>query len=366
MFKNAWGQFTNNLLDFDNWAEHFSSDQGAMGMGLLARRDQSLGDAAYGALGDLRAQQAERQAYEAAVLANEQAAQDAENERIERERMQQMYPDLAGLPQHMQQAEMQRRIQQDRLAQQNVTLGPGGAMLGPDGKLLYRNPFKPEGQGNVTYVGPNGETYIGPAGAMPTTFGTKGNNALDAKTIGAIEALGNLRRVAQSYQPGYLTYYGKGKKAALNFADKLGFDIGKDGAAFLGGAEQFKNSVDQFFNAYRSEITGAAASDKELQRLKTTMINSDMGDTQFQYSFQAITQAMQQNLALYTRLKAQGGLSEAEIERLMDEQYYTVDADLNVVQANDPNKSMMPTQSQTVGGGGQMNSARRGKFTVNR
>lgn len=65
MWKNAWGQFTGNLLDFNNWADHLSSDQGAMGMGLLARRDQDFFDAAYGALGDMRAQQAERQVFDA-------------------------------------------------------------------------------------------------------------------------------------------------------------------------------------------------------------------------------------------------------------------------------------------------------------
>jgi len=52
---------------------------------------------------------------------------------------------------------------------------------------------------------------------------------------------------------------------------------GKD----LQGATTYFNSVQQFFNDYRKEITGAAAAEKELARLEASFINKDLSASQF-------------------------------------------------------------------------------------
>jgi len=39
--------------------------------------------------------------------------------------------------------------------------------------------------------------------------------------------------------------------------------------------------VDQFFNTYRSQITGAAASQQELEALKKALISTDIGPEEF-------------------------------------------------------------------------------------
>ncbi len=48
----------------------------------------------------------------------------------------------------------------------------------------------------------------------------------------------------------------------------------------LKDTSSYFNSVEQFFNSYRSEITGAAAAEKELERLRLAMINRDLSPSQ--------------------------------------------------------------------------------------
>lgn len=111
-------------------------------------------------------------------------------------------------------------------------------------------------------------------------------------------ALKQLEKVQQGYDPDYFTYKGQADLGASQFAQKAkGTPIleslsevaasgltGKsqeERAKFIENRSKYMNNVDQLFNAYRKEITGAAAGEKEMDMLKKSFLNGDMSPSQF-------------------------------------------------------------------------------------
>lgn len=102
--------------------------------------------------------------------------------------------------------------------------------------------------------------------------------------------LADLFRLGQDFMGGLVggqTYLGKGINWMLEKADKAGIgnpasDWGEDR---LKRATRFKQGIEQIFNAYRKEITGAAAAVQELERLKQAMLNADLSPTQFEAAY---------------------------------------------------------------------------------
>jgi len=121
----------------------------------------------------------------------------------------------------------------------------------------------------------------------------------------SLETMGDLDQVASKYADNYLTYGGKTKRWTSREAEKLGLG-GLVNKEFLGEATKFKTTVDQFFNQYRKDITGAAASVQELDRLKESIFNSDMSPTEFKASFGAFREKLGRGLALKQQLLREG------------------------------------------------------------
>jgi len=102
-----------------------------------------------------------------------------------------------------------------------------------------------------------------------------------------IKSRGNLVKlngVADSFDEGHFTAWGKFKGYLGDQADKSGL-VDKD-TPVLGELVDFSadrqvafTQIEQLFNSYRSEITGAAAAVQELERLYTSYINTNRGPT---------------------------------------------------------------------------------------
>ncbi len=112
------------------------------------------------------------------------------------------------------------------------------------------------------------------------------------------KGLQQLANIRDKFDPANFTYAGKMGRGAsaiaelakgtpgLEQASELAAKTitGKDSeerAAGLQDATKYLNSVEQFFNTYRKDITGAAAAEKELERLRASFINSDLSPSQF-------------------------------------------------------------------------------------
>lgn len=110
--------------------------------------------------------------------------------------------------------------------------------------------------------------------------------------------LQKLTAIRDEFDPSQFTYAGKVGRGASAVAELSkgtpGLEqaselvaktvTGKDAearAANLEKATGYLNSVEQFFNTYRKDITGAAAAEKELKMLRDSFINGDLAPSQF-------------------------------------------------------------------------------------
>lgn len=156
-----------------------------------------------------------------------------------------------------------------------------------------------DGAGGVTVE--MGGMDLGGGVASPTT---KTTNDLQGDITSSLNTLNNLREVAKNYKSAYLTYPGQARAAVGNLINKAtGVSVDKD---FRQGKTKLVNGVEQMFNVYRKDITGAAASVQELDRLKKSMLNVDMSPDEFPAAFDQFANIVESGLKMKQQLLAQG------------------------------------------------------------
>jgi hypothetical protein len=114
--------------------------------------------------------------------------------------------------------------------------------------------------------------------------------------LNAESALSNLDSIAGRFSGDYLTYSGRIKSGAGALLDKAG--VTNDLTKMNASRAQFRNEVNQFFNQYRKEITGAAASEKELEQLKESILNPDTGPQEFKAAYDQFVVKVRKQLEL--------------------------------------------------------------------
>ena len=103
----------------------------------------------------------------------------------------------------------------------------------------------------------------------------KGAQTDAAKKIsGAETIMVTLNSMEGLYEPEFLTYMGKGKAAVAAQMSKLGITINNEELEnFMIRKGKWEAVNQQFFNAYRKEITGVAAGEKEIRFLEQSVPN---------------------------------------------------------------------------------------------
>ena len=113
--------------------------------------------------------------------------------------------------------------------------------------------------------------------------------------------LNQLANIRSQFDPKQLTYAGRAGRASSALAEvSRGIPVLGQVSELLAGSitgqspedrgkaleksTAYINSVEQYFNKYRKEITGAAAADKELARLRESLLNKDMSPSEFKGS----------------------------------------------------------------------------------
>lgn len=189
-------------------------------------------------------------------------------------------------------------------------------LLNPDEADEVNWTFKPGANGNIMAIHPrtlevrdtgvkSQDNSFGGSITMPdgtiVTMGrggytaSQGNIPADPKIGRGIQdqelkdnvMLADLFELGKAYTDGFfgsLTWAGKGANWLAEKVDRTGmeFDWSK---SRLEKRTTFRQGVEQVFNAYRKEITGAAASVQELERLMKAMMNVDLSPTEFVTSY---------------------------------------------------------------------------------
>lgn len=159
------------------------------------------------------------------------------------------------------------------------------------------------------------QTAVKKAGASNTTVNvnpegrqapTKTNaSKIQQDVLKAQTALKDLHKVADTHSDEFLTTWGRIKAGLGSALDKMNSDAGGL-ADFNAQRTQFSNAAKQMFNQYRKEITGAAASEKEMKDLLESMFNDDQGPKEFKASFDLFMEKAEENLRMAQQNATQG------------------------------------------------------------
>lgn len=155
--------------------------------------------------------------------------------------------------------------------------------------------------------------------------------------IGLMESMNKMDAIADAYADRQLGFAAQAKGKALELRDKLSgvpgvgamAKLSDEDKTFLAQRTQFVQNVERLFNQYRKEITGAGASNFELESLRRSFINMDLSPTQFRAAYAGLRRQMQEDIATQQSMLKNGipledthkyfkGLGELDVSTLVD------------------------------------------------
>lgn len=187
---------------------------------------------------------------------------------------------------------------------------PNGVKYMPQSQAAGMAP--PVNNGTNLTIGENGEIQFSQGGSMDITKPVKTD--VQKKMFSALETLDNLGSVADKFSADYLTVEGRGKAFIGEQLDYLGQN--GDLVQFSAKKQAFNNEVMQMFNSYRKEITGAAASEKEMKQLLDSMVNANLPPQKFMATYNQFMEKARSNLernALLSGIEPNDMLSKAGV-----------------------------------------------------
>ncbi len=169
-----------------------------------------------------------------------------------------------------------------------------------DGQLVGKvEGVNPPAQTGIV-VGSDGTVTVG----APLSSGNIGK--AQEKVTGAIDNLSRLKDIRSTFDPQFLTYVGKGRQALLKTKERAGVSLDPTEKQYLGQYRQFSEGVEQFFNQYKKDITGAAAAVAEISALKESIINTDLSPTEFTSSYDRLVNEATRTINIQNSLLDKG------------------------------------------------------------
>lgn len=247
-----------------------------------------------------------------------------------------------------------RQLAQQPLAQQNetlegmITIAEQAGILKPRAKVAAVKPgpvktaIGEQGPTFVQQLAPGGPFEQVPGGFKPVpaageeisfdsetgAFTVKrgpgvgaGTSGLQKKTLANLEKqavqktqqIGRLVSLGKKFERDFLTFQGALEATVTDFQSKakgfLGLPIPAPSQARVGFASKrlaFKNQVGQEFNLYRKDITGAAASVAELDRLMANYINTKLGPDAFLAAYNGLLKETLRSKRLVNKIRREG------------------------------------------------------------
>jgi hypothetical protein len=121
------------------------------------------------------------------------------------------------------------------------------------------------------------------------------------------QSLYALNQVKNLQPERFLGYMNKLKAGSLSQLDKINPDtLDEEDRQYLGDSKVFVSKLKQFFNAYRKVITGAGASAQELNDLEKSVLNSNLGPTEFNAMMKDTISGFERDQAISSALLKQG------------------------------------------------------------
>jgi hypothetical protein len=123
-----------------------------------------------------------------------------------------------------------------------------------------------------------GKMLIEAAGGASEGFGKEGRNKIDEKTINAVNHVSRLREVSESFDPKYLQIPTRIKMAWTSLKSKFG-DLKPEEAAEIAPFAEFRRRTVENMSRLLNELSGAAISPQEYERIRQTQPDAGTGMT---------------------------------------------------------------------------------------
>jgi len=172
------------------------------------------------------------------------------------------------------------------------------------GKVLYQTKLGPVGKPTV------GRTPQDIEAMTPTV-----RSQTQKEVKGLMTQLNDLTALKEDYKSDFLTYQGKFKKWALNQTSRFRGQLSPEDQKYVSGARKFVEGVEQIFNQYRKQITGAQAAMKEIKMLRDSILNKDLSPAEFEASYDRYAAQIKRQLRLKRELMRQGFKQDTPIDK---------------------------------------------------
>lgn len=130
-------------------------------------------------------------------------------------------------------------------------------------------------------------------------------NKVQGQILELETSLDRLAEIGDAFDEDFLTLQGRVGRKIAQVKDFVGISD-KEDKELLSNYTDFRNNVDQFFNIYRKQITGAQASVQELNLLKESLLNTSQTPAEFQASFKTAMDFLQRGLEAKKSLLSKG------------------------------------------------------------
>ena len=138
---------------------------------------------------------------------------------------------------------------------------------------IFRNEFVDGKKRNVIEV---------PGQDKSSDLSKKATTDAEKKVLTAIEMDGLLEVMEVLHDDRFSTYLGKGDAVVAELIEKAGLTNSEERQAFMIRRAEWEAAVQQYFNAYRKNITGVAAGEKEIKLLENSVPNVNDTPSVFQ------------------------------------------------------------------------------------
>ena len=145
-------------------------------------------------------------------------------------------------------------------------------------------------------------------------WGRRAQGAVEEDALAAGKVSQELTDIGEYVDEDLFEYWPNAKNWIANKAQKLGIQPNESQSDFTTRKKGLFGRVAQVFNAYRKDITGAAAAMVELERLEKDFINSKQSYGEFVATMNTLQDVYKRNLQYYEEARATGQIPRSNPE----------------------------------------------------
>lgn len=181
----------------------------------------------------------------------------------------------------------------------------------------------PEPKKGMKIYDREGNLIVDTGGGTASDISPRVKGELQMDIAYSLEQLARVKAVGESFSKDYLTWYGRAKGTGLRLMSFAGVELSPEQKQFLQGKRVFIEGVEQLFNIYRKDITGAQAVMKELTMLRDSILNKNLAPDEFDASYRRFIEDGERALVIKMDLLEKGFSKEQigkEIDKTMKEE----------------------------------------------